>query len=154
MFNLVNYWSFQTMQSVSITIGSWISNFCIKLLPHDIERWNSNTPFPISRQSRIYQALGILSGMNFRNTSWLLIILSQSEVYHLNVYTLVYLFSVQPYIEASKKVNGKRLAQQVTADEENLGMQNAEREKKPSLNRDCHLANQKIMWFTKQMKEV
>ncbi|TQD91769.1 hypothetical protein C1H46_022611 [Malus baccata] len=35
-----------------------------------------------------------------------------------------------PYIEASKKVNGKRLAQEVTADEENQGMQNAEREKK------------------------
>ncbi|KAB2630275.1 high mobility group B protein 11 [Pyrus ussuriensis x Pyrus communis] len=59
-----------------------------------------------------------------------------------------------PYIEASKKVNGKRLAQQVTADEENLRMQNAEGEKKPSLNGDCHLTNQKIMWFTKQMKEV
>lgn len=64
------------------------------------------------------------------------------------------LFSLQPYIEASKKVNGKRLAQEVTADEENQGMQNAEREKKPSLNRDCHLTNQKIMWCTKQMKEV
>ncbi|KAM2117955.1 hypothetical protein COP2_010471 [Malus domestica] len=50
-----------------------------------------------------------------------------------------------PYIEASKKVNGKRLAQEVTADEENQGMQNAEREKKPSLNRDCHLTNQKII---------
>ncbi|KAM1095342.1 hypothetical protein ACFXTH_010175 [Malus domestica] len=50
----------------------------------------------------------------------------------------------QPYIEASKRVNEKRAAQEMTADEENHGMQNAERGKKPSHshNGNCRAALQ------------
>ncbi|KAM1272365.1 hypothetical protein ACFX2J_033060 [Malus domestica] len=50
----------------------------------------------------------------------------------------------QPYVEASKRVNEKRVAQEMMVDEENQGMQNAERGKKPSRswNGNCRAALQ------------
>ncbi|KAB2621619.1 high mobility group B protein 15-like [Pyrus ussuriensis x Pyrus communis] len=50
----------------------------------------------------------------------------------------------QPYIEASKRVKEKRVAQEMTGDDENQGMQNAERGKKPSCSRNqsCRAALQ------------